>query len=140
MSRKQASKRAGRRKAVTVLGAAGALSLAGSASAAIVSPAEDIAEKDTVSRHVITLSEEEIYDVSLATFYVFDKEDARAQPMSVMNSRRLMGSPHERHCGVSFDYLVGGGDEFVRNVEAEHLGGLEVDHQLELGRLHHRQF
>jgi uncharacterized protein (TIGR02391 family) len=79
MSRKQASKRTGRRKAVTVLGAAGALSLAGSASAAIVGPAEDITEKDTVSRHVITLSEEEVFDVSLATFYVFEKEDARAQ-------------------------------------------------------------
>ena len=27
-------------------------------------------------RHVITLSEEEVFDVSLATFYVFDKEEA----------------------------------------------------------------
>ena len=83
MSRKQASKRTGRRKAVTVLGAAGALSLAGSASAAIVGPAEDITEKDTASRHVITLSEEEVFDVSLATFYVFDKEDARAHSPGV---------------------------------------------------------
>ena len=54
MSRKQASKRIRWRKAVKVLGAAGALSLAGSASAAIVGPAEDITEKATVSRHVIT--------------------------------------------------------------------------------------
>jgi hypothetical protein len=35
---------------------------------------------------------------------------------------------HERHCGVSFDYLVGGRKEFVRDVKPESLGGLEVDH------------
>src|ERR1700722_13867305 len=74
MSRKQASKRTGRTKAVTALGAAGLLSLAGGASAAIVGPAEPT--EDTASRHVITLSEEEIFDVSLSTFYVFDKENA----------------------------------------------------------------
>jgi hypothetical protein len=50
------------------------LSLAGGASAAIVGPAEPT--EDTASRHVITLSEEEIFDVSLSTFYVFDKENA----------------------------------------------------------------
>jgi hypothetical protein len=77
MSRKQASKRTRRRTAVTVLGTAGVLSLAGGASAAIVGPAEDTPTKDNVSRHVITLSEEEVFDVSIATFYVFDKEDAR---------------------------------------------------------------
>ena len=74
MSHKQASKRTGRTKAVTALGAAGLLSLAGGASAAIVGPAEPT--EDTASRHVITLSEEEISDVSLATFYVFDNETA----------------------------------------------------------------
>jgi hypothetical protein len=85
MSLKQALKRTGRRKAAaTVLGAAAALSLGGGASAAIVGPAENIPTKDTASRHVITLSEEEVFDVSLATFYVFDKEDApRAHPSGV---------------------------------------------------------
>jgi hypothetical protein len=77
MSHKQASKRRGRKKAVAVLGAAGVLSLAGGASAAIVGPATDTPQDDTVSRHVVTLSEEEIFDVSLATFYVYDKENAR---------------------------------------------------------------
>jgi hypothetical protein len=84
MSPKQPSKRTGRRKAAaTVLGAAAALSLGGGASAAIVGSAEDIPTKDTASRHLITLSEEEVFDVSLATFYVFDKEDARAHPSGV---------------------------------------------------------
>ena len=77
MSQKQASKRRHRKKAVAVLGAAGVLSLAGSASAAIVGPAADTPKADDLSRHVITLSEEEIFDVSLATFYVYDKENAR---------------------------------------------------------------
>jgi hypothetical protein len=83
MSRKQSSKRMGRRTAVTVLGAAGVLSLAGGASAAIVGPAEDIPKKDIASRHAITLSEEEVFDVSLATFYVFDKEDIGTHPHGI---------------------------------------------------------
>src|ERR1700738_3553941 len=73
MSRaKQASKRRGRTKAVTVLGVAGLLSLAGGASASI-GPAGDIPTENTAP--VITLDEEEISDVSLATFHVFDKEN-----------------------------------------------------------------
>src|SRR5262245_66342910 len=39
----------------------------------------------------------------------------------------------------SFNHLVGEREQPVRNLEAERLGGLEVDHQLELGRLLDRQ-
>jgi hypothetical protein len=39
-----------------------------------------------------------------------------------------------------FDHLVGARDQRRRHVEAERPGGLEVDNQLELGRLHDRQF
>jgi hypothetical protein len=63
---KQASKRKSRACAVPLLGAAGlSLSLASGAPAATVGPAA----------HEITLGEEEISDVSLATFYIFDKEN-----------------------------------------------------------------
>ena len=74
---KQASKRKAGTKAVPVLGAAGlSLSLAGGASAAASGPAADMATlKNTTQLHEITLAEEEISDVSLATFYVFDKEN-----------------------------------------------------------------
>src|SRR5262249_47401856 len=34
-----------------------------------------------------------------------------------------------------FDHLVGEREQLGRNVEAQHLGGLEIDDQLELGRL-----
>ena len=39
----------------------------------------------------------------------------------------------------SFDDLVGEREQRRRQVEPERLGGLEIDHQLELDRLHHRQ-
>src|SRR6516164_5361667 len=40
---------------------------------------------------------------------------------------------------TSFDHLVGDGEQPGRKAEAEYLGGVEVDHELELGRLHDRQ-
>jgi hypothetical protein len=69
---RQASKCRSRAKAVTILGVAGALSLGGGASRAAVGPAGN----GSTEAPVITLSEEEISDVSLATFYVFDNENA----------------------------------------------------------------
>ena len=74
---KQASKRKRRGKAVPVLGAAGlSLSLASGASAATSGSTADMLTRNTGVSHQITLCEEEIFDVSSATFYVFDKENA----------------------------------------------------------------
>ncbi len=76
---KQASKRKQLTKAVPALGAAGlTFSLVGGASAA-VAPVNDVPQTPNYSpSHAITLGEEEIADVSLATFYVFDKENTAA--------------------------------------------------------------
>ena len=79
MSRKKhTSKAPGRNDVVPAVGMVGlSLSLAGGASAA-TAPAADVPSQDTASRHEISvgLHEEEIADISLATFYVFDKENA----------------------------------------------------------------
>src|SRR3984893_5439043 len=80
MSRsKQTSKGRGRRRVVTALGVAGALSLAGGASASISSTGD----KPTQNTAPVILAEEEISDVSLSTFYVFDKENAGARSVRV---------------------------------------------------------
>jgi len=75
---KQASKQKSTTKAaaVTVLGATGlGFSLLGSTSASTM-PAADIAQSDnTPSNQRFVLSEEEMADVSLATFHLFDKEN-----------------------------------------------------------------
>ena len=39
----------------------------------------------------------------------------------------------------SIDYLIGAGEHGGRNVEAERLGGFEINDQFVLGRLLHRQ-
>src|SRR3974390_3250188 len=76
---KKASKRRRGRKAVPVIGVAGmSLAMAGAASAATEATATDTQAQNGSLRHAIFLGEEEISDVSLATFYVFDKENAGA--------------------------------------------------------------
>src|SRR4026209_235289 len=73
---KQTSKRKRRSKALPVLGAAGlSLSLAGTASAVPGGPAVNLPSSGNGDGNQVFLDEEEIADVSLATFYVFDKED-----------------------------------------------------------------
>jgi hypothetical protein len=78
MSRvKQALNRKRSSKAVPILGAAGlSLTLAGGASAATAAPVTAMPAQSSAAGHEITLREEEVADVSLATFYVFDKENA----------------------------------------------------------------
>jgi hypothetical protein len=76
---KQSSKQRRVKAALPALGAAGlTFSMVGGASAATV-PANDVAQSTNYSpNHQLTLGEEEIADVSLATFYVFDKEGTAA--------------------------------------------------------------
>ena len=74
---KHPSKRKSLKKAVPVAGLAGlSLSLVGGATTAIGGPAANMPMQATAPSHEIILGEEEISDVSLATFYVFDKETA----------------------------------------------------------------
>ena len=95
---KRTSKRKGRTKAVTVLGVAGALSLAGGTSEAAVGPVGDTPTLNTA----ITLDEEEISDVSLSTFYVFEHENAGAHRPGLQLAKRTRGhggSAVHRGCG-----------------------------------------
>jgi hypothetical protein len=88
MSRsKQTSKGRGRRRVVTALGVAGALSLAGGASASISSAGD----KPTQNTAPVILAEEEISDVSLLTFYVIDKENAGARSIRLAAGRGRCG-------------------------------------------------
>src|SRR5260370_8364547 len=73
---KQASKRKRVTKAVPVLGAAGlTFPLVGGASAAVTPTTDAPRTPNIAPGHEFSLTEEEISDVSLATFYVFDKEN-----------------------------------------------------------------
>src|SRR5580693_4837553 len=73
--KKQSTKQKRLKKALPVLGIAGvSFSLVGGATASASAPTADIPSQNTSARQEIFLSEEELSDVSLATFYVFDKE------------------------------------------------------------------
>jgi hypothetical protein len=92
---KQAAKKERKTKAtaVTALGAAGlGLSLAGSASASTI-PTADIPQSDTTSPNQrFVLGDEEMADVSLATFHVFDKENIGSDmQLAVVVVRRCCG-------------------------------------------------
>ena len=77
---KPASKRKRLRKAVPTVGLAGiSLAVAGGASAATAPPTANLPSQHIPLSHQIMLGEEEISDVSLGTFYVFDKEDAASE-------------------------------------------------------------
>ena len=92
---KQASKRRRRKKALPVIGIAGvSLAMAGGASASTNGMATDTQLQNTSPRHEIFLGEEEISDVSLGTFHVFDKENAAKpqfgeKPLLAKRRRRL---------------------------------------------------
>jgi hypothetical protein len=65
---------------VPALGITGlSLSLATGATASTGGQAADVTPQNSLTNHEIFLGDEEISDVSLSTFYVFDKENA-AQP------------------------------------------------------------
>jgi hypothetical protein len=96
---KQASKqkRTTKAAAVTVLGAAGlSFSLMGSASASTI-PTAGIPQSDNTSPDQrFVLSEEEMVDVSLATFHVFDRENVGS---GVQLARGCGGCGHGGGCG-----------------------------------------
>jgi hypothetical protein len=85
---KEASKKKRVAKTVPALGAAGlTFSLVGGASAAAV-PTQDTPRNPLVAPgHEVTLGIEEISDVSLATFYVFDKENTGSLRGMVQEAR-----------------------------------------------------
>jgi hypothetical protein len=98
---KQSSKRV--KAALPALGAAGlTFSMVGGAAAAAL-PANDATQSTNYSpNQQITLGEEEIADVSLATFYVFDKESTAAAKDGNIQLARGCGCGHGcggRGCG-----------------------------------------
>jgi len=95
-----ASKQKRRRRAAPLLGAAGlSLSLAGGAAAATVQPPPEMAAHNTAVTQEITLAEEEISGVSLATFHVFDKENAAKTPRRPQSAMAAGGCAGCAGCG-----------------------------------------
>ena len=91
---KQTSKRKRSKPALPVWGAAGmSLAMAGSASAAVVN-GEKTSPQQTLP--VITLGEEELSDVVLSKFFVYDREATAASKLGLQYAQRCGGG---RGCG-----------------------------------------
>src|SRR5215470_6703968 len=92
---KQTSKRKNFKPALPVWGAAGmSLAMAGSASAAVVNGEKTTPEK---MLPVITLGEEELSDVTLSKFFVYDREATASSKLGVQFAQRCGGGC--RGCG-----------------------------------------
>ena len=95
-------------KAVSVLGATSlSLSLASGASAATDVAGAGPLNRNSLVGHEVLLCEEEISDVSLATFYVFENEHAATVPPRVRLAMAGCGCPCGIGCGelpTSTDY------------------------------------
>jgi hypothetical protein len=79
----RAKKASQRSKALPMLGAAGlSLTLASGVCAAANGPAQDTSARNTAVSREITLRDEEVSDVSLATFHVFDKESQAGERLA----------------------------------------------------------
>jgi len=85
------------------------LTLAGGASASTGGPATDILSQNFSTPHEIFLGEEEISDVSLATFYVFDKENAAKPQMGEKLAWRGCGGCRCGGCRCGFRRCAGCG-------------------------------
>jgi hypothetical protein len=72
---KNNSKRSSRNMAPAVGIAGASLAIAGGASASTAGSAVDVPAQNTATHHEFFLGEEEISDVNLSTFYVFDNEN-----------------------------------------------------------------
>ena len=98
---KNSSKRNSRKRAAPALGIAGvSLAMASGASASTAGSAVDVL--NTATHHELFLGEEEISDVSLSTFYVFDKENdatLKAGVKTAWRSCRCGGCARGCRCG-----------------------------------------
>jgi hypothetical protein len=96
---KHASKRKRMKEALPVLGVVGmSLLLAGGASAGTGGPATDTPLWNP--SHETTLYEEEVFDVSLGTFFVFDKENGRTLRLGEKFAQRGCRGCAARGCAV----------------------------------------
>jgi hypothetical protein len=106
----QTSKRKRRGKTLPALGVAGlSLALTSGAHAATDGTSVDKPTLNTLFSQEITLAEEEISDVSLSTFYVFDKENAQIPQLGQQLAFRGCGCGGCRCGGCGFHSCRCGG-------------------------------
>src|SRR5262245_26776139 len=85
---------------------------------------EDAADNITVGRHIVI---------------VITPLTGRSACRGMLEDQIVLVHFTEPTCAASLDHLVGGGEQRLGHVEAEHPRGLSVDDQFEFGRLHNRQ-
>jgi hypothetical protein len=80
-----------------------------------------------------------LYESVIASRFVFSQKIRGPATFDFYNSIGQNPTPAPQQTARLFNHLVSDGEQGRRHRQAERLGGLEIDRQLELGRLHHRQ-
>jgi len=92
MFRKKSPTKGKRHRSAVPLGIAGvSLAMASGGASASTASLPEAPPYNTLPNHVLNISEEEIADVSLATFFVFDKEDGRSSLLDNIREARGCG-------------------------------------------------
>ena len=129
VKRASRKKRTSKAAAVTVLGAAGlGLSLFGSASGSTM-PTAYIPQSDTSPNQRFVLGEEEMQDVSLATFHLFDRENV-GSAIQLARGCGGCGCGHGGGCGCGHGGGCGCGHAGIgcghAGIGCGHAGGFAV--------------
>ena len=124
---KKPSSRKRRKTVLPALGAGMSLAMVGGASATTTAPTTDVSSQKT--NPVITLHEEELSDVSLGTFYVFDRENDPTLGQGMQLAARGAAGGGGDEAAAAAEHEAAAAAEHEAAAAAEHEAAAAAEHE-----------